>query len=109
MQALREAGLFRLYVPRSLGGLEVDPITCARVLEEISGFDSAAGWAVMVANGVDWWCARLADEGAEEIYAQGPDAIIASAFNPPMRAAHVDGGFRVSGRNPLASHIGDAA
>jgi alkylation response protein AidB-like acyl-CoA dehydrogenase len=109
MDALREAGLFRLYTPRSLGGSEVDPVTCARVIEEVSGSDSAAGWAVMVANGVDWWCARLPDDGAEEIYARGPDAIIASAFNPPMQAIQSDGGYRVTESNPLASNIGDAS
>jgi indole-3-acetate monooxygenase len=78
------------------------------VLEEISASDSAAGWTVMVANGVDWWCARLADDGAEEIYAQNPDAIIASAFHPPMQAREQTGGFRITGRNPLASNISDA-
>ena len=57
MEALAEAGLFRMLTPRSLGGLEVDPVTCARVIEEVAGFDSVAGWTLMTANSVDWWCA----------------------------------------------------
>ena len=39
LDALFEAGLLRMATPRSLGGLEVDPITCARVVEEVSGVD----------------------------------------------------------------------
>lgn len=108
MNAMREAGLFRLFAPRSLGGREVDPVTCARVIEAVARFDSAAGWAVMVANSVDWWCSRLPDEGAEEIYAQGPDAIIATAFQPPVEATAAAGGYRLSGQRPLASNVHDA-
>jgi alkylation response protein AidB-like acyl-CoA dehydrogenase len=105
---LVEAGLFRMLTPRSLGGLEVDPLTYARITEEIAGFDSTASWALQVGNSADWWCARLPDEGPEEIYADNPSAIIAAAFHPPMQATAVDGGYRVSGRSPLASNIHDA-
>lgn len=105
IEALREAKFFRLLVPRSLGGLEVDPVTCARVIEAAARFDSAAGWAVMVANSVDWWCSRLPDEGAEEIYAEGPDTILATAFQPPVEATAVHGGYRLSGQRPLASNV----
>lgn len=108
VDAMREAGLLRMYVPKSLGGLEVDPITCARVVEEISPFDSAAGWAIMVANAVPWWCARLPNEGAEELYADTPNAIIATAFHPPVRATPTTGGYRLTGRSPLASNIHEA-
>lgn len=108
MNAMREAGLFRLFAPRSLGGLEVDPVTCARVIEAVARFDSAAGWAIMVANSVDWWCSRLPDEGAEEIYAEGPDAILATAFQPPVEATAANGGYRLSGQRPLASNVHEA-
>ena len=109
IQALAEAGFLGMYVPRSLGGLEVDPVTCARVVEEVSEFDSAAGWSIMVANAVAWWCARLPAEGSEELYAETPDAIIATAFHPPVQAAEVPGGYRLTGRAPLASNVHDAS
>ena len=35
LDTLAEAGFQRMLVPRSLGGLEVDPLTCARVVEEV--------------------------------------------------------------------------
>ncbi len=67
LAALFETGLMGMCTPRSLGGLEVDPITRALVIEEIAGHDTAAGWTL--ANPLDWahFCARLPDEGAEEI------------------------------------------
>src|SRR5947207_6385006 len=63
-EALAGAGLLRMYVPKSLGGLEVDPVTVARVTEVVAGSDSAAGWALMVANAGAWLGARLPDAGA---------------------------------------------
>jgi alkylation response protein AidB-like acyl-CoA dehydrogenase len=62
----------------------------------------------MVGNSADWWCARLPNEGAEELYADDCNAIIAAAFHPPMQAARAPGGYRVTGRGPLASFIHDA-
>src|SRR5882762_1872005 len=77
LAALQDAGLLRMCTPQSLGGLEADPLTRALVIEEISGHDSAAGWTL--ANPLDWayLCARLPDQGAEEIYGRGANVVIA--------------------------------
>src|SRR5262249_48876910 len=69
---------------------------------------SAASWILQAANSGDFYCARLPDEGAEEIYANGPDAMIALSVHPPMEATPVDGGYRISGRSHLGSGINDA-
>ena len=108
IDALIGAGFERMFTPRSLGGLEVDPVTCARVVEEVAGFDSAAGWALQTGNTGAWWCARLPKAGAEEVFAAGPDALLAASFMPPHQAVEVPGGYRFTGRGPLASTIHDA-
>ena len=105
--ALRAAGFQRMLAPKSFGGLEVDPVTCAQVVEEIASFDSAAGWALQAPNVNVWWACRLADTGAEEIYGSDPSTPVAAAFHPPQLAIEVTGGFRVTGRSPLASNIHD--
>ena len=105
---LRESGLFRLLLPRSLGGLETDPVTCSLVVEEIAGFDSCAGWALQAGNSGGWWAARLPTDGVLEIYADDPSAVMAAAFHPPQRAVETAEGYRLTGRCPLASNIHDA-
>jgi alkylation response protein AidB-like acyl-CoA dehydrogenase len=107
IDALRAAGLFRLFTPRALGGLETDPVTFARVVEEVSTFDSAAGWAFQVNTGA-WWTSRMSPEGVAELYADGPDPMMAASFAPPHRAEEVPGGYRITGRGPLASTIHDS-
>ena len=108
LEALRGAGFFRLFTPRALGGLEIDPVTFARVVEEISTHDSAAGWAFQAGNTGAWWASRMAPEGVAEVYADGPDLLMAASFSPPHRAETVAGGFQVTGRGPLASTIHDS-
>lgn len=105
--AMKDAGLMRLMTPESLGGLELDPVTSARIFEEIARFDSAASWILQAANSGDFYCARLPDEGAQEIHADGPDVMIALSVHPPMRAVPVDGGYRVTGQSNLGSGISD--
>jgi indole-3-acetate monooxygenase len=108
IRALTDAGFFRLLLPRSLGGLEVDPVTCSLVAEEVASIDSAAGWALQAGNAGAWWAARLPGEGAEEIYASNPSAAMSAAFHPPQQAREISGGYRIAGRGPLASTIHDA-
>jgi indole-3-acetate monooxygenase len=85
LAALHDSGLMRMCTPRSFGGLETDPITRARVIEEVSACDTAAGWTL--ANPLDWayLCSRLPDAGAEEIYGSNSNVLIAAQFGRPMR------------------------
>lgn len=108
LDALFETGLLRMATPQSLGGLEVDPVTCARVIEIISGADSAAGWTLVNPLNYAFLCARLPDAGAEEIFASDPNVLIAGPFHPPLQAIAVDGGYRITGRNPFGSNCYDA-
>lgn len=109
LSALREAGLFRMYVPRSLGGLQVDPVTFARVQEELSRHDSAAGWILQATGSSAWWCSRLPTETAQEIYGDDPDQVLAVSFAFPFEGVPVDGGLLLSGQRPFASNVSDAS
>jgi alkylation response protein AidB-like acyl-CoA dehydrogenase len=108
LQAMREAGLFRMFTPRALGGLEADPVTVARVAEEIASFDSAAAWALQAGNTGSWWAGHFPESGIAELYADGPDFIMSASFAPPHRAESVPGGYRFTGRGALASTIHDS-
>src|SRR4029077_19989345 len=45
-EALADAGLFQLALPRALGGTEIDLPTYVQVLEEIGKADASTGWVV---------------------------------------------------------------
>ena len=108
LHAMREAGLLRMFTPRALGGLETDPVTVARVAEEIASFDSAAAWALQAGNTGSWWAGHFPAAGIAELYADGPDFVMSASFAPPHQAVSVPGGYRFTGRGALASTIHDS-
>jgi indole-3-acetate monooxygenase len=100
--ALQDLGVFRLLAPHDIGGAEVDPITFLKVVEAASYADGSVSWCVMIGGCYSTFGGMLSAEGARAIYGD-PTTISAGAFRPNGVAREVDGGFRVTGRWPLAS------
>jgi alkylation response protein AidB-like acyl-CoA dehydrogenase len=103
LAALVESGLFRLLLPRSLEGAEVDPVTFVRVIEEIARVDASTAWCLCQASGCSMVAAYLSPAVAAEIFGRDPRAILAWGPGPDARAVAVDGGYRVSGTWSFAS------
>jgi alkylation response protein AidB-like acyl-CoA dehydrogenase len=103
VEAMAEAGLFRLWIPRSLGGEEADPMTLVRAVEEVSRADGAAGWCLAIGGEYGVFGGYLPEDAAREIYGRDPHVRTAGAFRPSGNAVVVDGGYRVRGRWPLGS------
>jgi len=101
--ALREAKLFRMYIPKTLGGLEVPPQVLYRVVEEIARIDGATGWCTFIGAVAGVFGAFLPDAVAEHMFGADPGVIIGGAVFPPGTAKVCDGGYRVSGRWSYAS------
>ena len=101
--ALAEAGVFRMYIPQSLGGLEVPPQTYYRVVEEVSRIDGSTGWCAFIGAATPALGAFLSDEASEKIYGTDPHVITGGAFFPLGKAVVRDGGYVVNGRWPYAS------
>jgi len=102
---LARNGFTKAFLPKSLGGLELDPLTTTRVVEELARYDTAVGWLMMVANGGTWFTGRLPASSAETMFRDPNECMVATTFQPPMIAREVEGGFRLSGQRPFASFI----
>lgn len=103
VEAIAQAGLFRLWIPRSLGGEEADPMTLVRVVEEVSRADGATGWCVAIGAEYGVFGGYLPVEAASEIYGSDRRVRTAGALRPFGDAKVVPGGYRVTGRWPLGS------
>ncbi len=103
IDALKEAGAFRLLVPRRVGGLESSSRALLDVSSAIAEADGGAAWVVMLSNTNAWLAALKGGSDFEQMYATSPDLIIAGVLAPSGTVRKVDGGYRVNGRWPYAS------
>ena len=110
VEQMHAAGFYRLLLPRSLGGLQADPLTYIRVIELLAEAAGSVGWNV-ANNGVGSLVTLgLPDDGVQEIYPKGHRTVIAgTAVQGGGQAVAVEGGYRVSGRWTFGSGCHEAA
>jgi alkylation response protein AidB-like acyl-CoA dehydrogenase len=105
--ALAEADLFRVALPRELGGEEADFATAIAVWEEISRADGSAGWTLMAnGSGAGAASAYLSDDAVAKIFGGDPAATVGGQFAPRGTAVREGGGYRVTGSYSFGSGSG---
>jgi len=102
LDALHEARLSRMLLPRAFGGDEVHPVEYARAVEEISRHDGSTGWCVFVGCSSSLLAAFMEPASAREIFVDPRASVAWGPPGPPIATA-VSGGYRVSGTWHFAS------
>ncbi|MEI7926230.1 MAG: acyl-CoA dehydrogenase family protein, partial [Chloroflexota bacterium] len=109
---LRDAGLFHMLIPTTLGGAQVDPIVAARAVEEIAFADASAGWVLMLAMQSNAFAGFMEERYALEVWGNGGivcgtarpiGRAVATRRSGSSRAGGEEEGYVVSGRWPFAS------
>jgi alkylation response protein AidB-like acyl-CoA dehydrogenase len=110
VEKMREAGLYRMVIPRSLGGYQADALTYLRAVELMAEGCGSVGWNLANNGIVQLVSLGLPDEGVHEIYAQGPSTPGAgTAVQGGGQAVPVEGGYRVTGRWSFGSGSPEAS
>jgi alkylation response protein AidB-like acyl-CoA dehydrogenase len=107
--ALADAGLFQLALPRALGGAEIDLPTYVQVLEEIGKADASTGWIVNQCAIFATYAARMPRDIARMIWIDTPRCVVANTPMPTAKAIVVPGGYRVTGRMGFSTGCRHAA
>ena len=104
--AFKEADLYRILVPKVLGGAELGWCEALQLVEAISRADGSAGWCLMVgAIELGMGGAFLPEKGARALFARGKDLLMAGQGPPRGTARRVAGGYQIEGRWSYASGI----
>src|SRR6202035_1071221 len=106
VEALHETGIWAMWVPRSLGGGELEPVPSLEVIEHLSYGDASTGWVLMagaLATGAD--AAYLGDEAVAQLYGGERVLVHEGAGTQPGRAVPTEGGYLLSGEWRFASGV----
>jgi indole-3-acetate monooxygenase len=107
-QAMAAAGLYRVAVPRSLGGFECHPVDQIKVIEAVADLHGSSGWNLMIGIEVMGILGAVYRRDVMAQLYEDPLLIIAGTLNPLGTAVRVDGGYRISGQWPFASGVHNA-
>ncbi|MBV7267674.1 hypothetical protein [Winogradskyella luteola] len=99
---IKETGLFRLGLPRFLGGWEDNPVELLKSYEVLSSSEAAVGWSVWNNHLACTFGRYLDEDSMREIY-NDPSHVYANSARPEGVAEIVPGGYNVSGRWTLVS------
>jgi alkylation response protein AidB-like acyl-CoA dehydrogenase len=107
VDALHDEGLYGMWVPRSLGGSELDPVSSLQVIENVAYGDPSAGWVLMAAAlAIGTGAAYLDESAVKELFTPGKRMpVIAGQGTRPGVAVPTDGGFLLTGSWSFASGI----
>lgn len=107
-EALADAGLLRLWLPRALGGPQLSPHELLAVVEAAAELDASVGWIVGVAAGSNLAAGHLPETVARRLF-EPRRTFCAHVINPSGTARKVEGGYLVNGSWSYASGIHHAS
>jgi alkylation response protein AidB-like acyl-CoA dehydrogenase len=102
-EAMADAGLFRLGLPRSLGGFEMDLPSYIQVIEELGRADASTAWVTNQVSIFATYAARMEPAAARAIWIDTPRSVVANTPQASAQAIVVPGGYRVTGRQGFST------
>src|SRR5580700_745308 len=103
IESLRTIRVFRIFVPRSHDGLELDFIDGIEISQALARIDGSVGWIATISAGVSMVTTLLPPEIYDRIYKDGPDVIFAGSLKPGGKAEATGNSWRLNGRFGFAS------
>ncbi|MGH7368012.1 MAG: acyl-CoA dehydrogenase family protein [Candidatus Rokuibacteriota bacterium] len=102
-ETMADAGLFRLALPKTLGGPEMDLPSYIEVIEEIGRADASTAWVTNQVAIFATYAARMETAAARAIWIDTPRSVVANTPLASAQATVVPGGYRVTGRQGFST------
>ena len=95
---MKALGLFRLLVPQSVGGEEMDWLDYLDTVRAIAYADASTGWCFNQGSVFATTCCRAPESLAEEVWSDPRTVVANGPPQGPVEAKPTAGGFRLSGQ-----------
>ena len=97
-EEMADKGFFRLLLPRSLGGAQMDHPDFLGILEIFAAVDASTAWCLNQNNVISINSLRMPEQTAREIWAEKRAVVTNGPPTASSQAVPVKGGYRLSGR-----------
>jgi alkylation response protein AidB-like acyl-CoA dehydrogenase len=98
IQALTDAGLFKIAVPKRYGGYETSVRTMLDVSAAVAEADGGTAWVLTLINVSHWLVGLFPQRAQDDVFGADPAAKVSGVLAPTSTAVRVDGGWRVTGK-----------
>lgn len=98
MTALAETGIFRAFVPKRYGGLEIDLDSFIDIGLAVSERCTSTGWVTTFYMEHNWILAQFNRAAQDAIFGQQPFILAPASISPNGQAHRLDNGYSLSGR-----------
>ncbi len=107
IQAMQDAGLFHMCIPKRLGGQGSNFRTFLEAASEVGRADGGTAWALSLLNVCTWFATLFSEKAQQDVFGDNPNARVCGIFTPPQISERtsngVEGGLRVTGEWGYAS------
>lgn len=108
VEAMKKARLYRMLVPKTIGGIEAEPCRILEVIEEISYAYGSAGWCLLNSVFYSAIVNIFATKAVATEVLANRDVVIAGQLAPKGIAIPEADGYRLSGNYTFGSGISQA-
>jgi len=105
IEEFKDAGFFRVFVPKRYGGLELDyGLTQIEICNQLGRACGSSAWVFSVVTCHAWLLGMMPEAAQEAVWGSGPDTLMTTAVSPSTgKIRRVQGGYRLSGRWQFSS------
>ena len=97
IEALKDAGAFKIMVPNRYGGWQADIRTKLEVSREVAKGCGSTAWVTALMNVCSFFVGLMNEQAQDDVWGDNPEARIAGVFSPTAQTRKVDGGIMVTG------------
>ncbi|WP_430789155.1 acyl-CoA dehydrogenase family protein [Actinoplanes sp. G11-F43] len=98
VDGIHHSGLLRHFVPENLGGADGQLADTLAPLIQLGRADPSTGWCASLMTSAARMATHLPAAGQRDLWAAGPDVMIAATLRPAGTATPVDGGWLLDGQ-----------
>lgn len=103
VDALQEAGAFKVTVPRRYGGYELPIRDFVDINAMVARGDGSTSWVTTLTHVCCWMTGLFSEQAQNDVWGADPDARVCGVLTPSSTAVRDEGGFRVTGSWGFAS------